>query len=139
MPTTLNLPDLRNILKGLDRRIGVLERRTRPATPVADESSSIIFSLPGAFSVSTSPPIRIWKGGSLKVLAVTLGTAGSTSTVLDVQRNGSTVATVTVPASTTSYNGDVSARFDADSDTLTIAVTTVGTGAADMTAEARFT
>lgn len=35
MPLTLNLPDIRTVLSKLDRRIGVLERRTRTSEPAA--------------------------------------------------------------------------------------------------------
>jgi hypothetical protein len=81
----------------------------------------------------------VWRGGNLTVLAVTFDTAGSTDTVIDVLRNGTVVGTVTVPASTEIYNGEVTARFIADVDTLALEVTTAGTGATDMTAAARFT
>jgi hypothetical protein len=136
---SLLTPDLRRILGDLGRRIGILERRVTAAATSVDSSSEIVFSYAGALAVATSPPARVWRGGNLTVLAVSLRTAGSTSTVIAVKRNGTTVGTVTVPSSTTSYNGEVSARFAADSDTLTLAVTTAGTGAADMTAAARFT
>lgn len=139
MSTSLLTPDLRKILGDLARRIGILERRITTAAASIDTSQEIIFSYAGTLAASTSPPVRVWRGGNLAVVAVTLGTAGSTSTVLDVQRNGTTIGTITVPSSTTIYNGTVSGRFVADSDTLALAITTAGTGAADMTATARFT
>lgn len=139
MSVSLLTPDLRRILGDLTRRISILERRVKGASASVDSSHEIIFSHPGALAAGTSPPVRVWRGGNIAVLAVTLGTAGSTSTVLTVKRNGTSVGTVTVPAGWGSYNGEVSARFVADSDTLTLTVTTVGTGAADMTAAARFT
>lgn len=139
MSVSLPTPDLRRILGDLARRIGILERRITAASASVDSSHEIIFSYPGDLTAATSPPARVWRGGNLTALAVTLDTAGSTSTVIDVLRNGSVVGTVTVPSSTENYNGEVSARFVADVDTLAIEITSVGTGAADMTAAARFT
>lgn len=139
MSGSLGRPDWGATIADLARRVGILERRTTPATPaVADE---IIFSFAGSLAVSTSPPTRSRRGGTLGVLAVTFasGTAGSTDTVLLVLRNGTTVATVTVPASTEVYNANVAVAYAADTDTLALAVDTAGTGAADMTAAARFT
>lgn len=139
MSVSLLTPDLRRILGDLASRVGILERRITNSTTSADTGEQIVFSYAGTLTASTSPPVRLRVGGPLTVLAVTFGTAGSTSTILAVERNGTTVATVTVPASTTAYNADIGARFAADSDILTLAVTTPGTGAADMTAVARFT
>lgn len=139
MSEKLLTPDVRRVLGDLARRIGILERRVSGVATTADSSHVIGFSYAGVLTVSTSPPIRVWRGGNLTVLAVNFGTAGSTDTILLVQRNGTTVATVTVPASTTVYNGEVTARFVADADILTLTIDTAGTGAADMTAEARFT
>jgi len=139
MSVSLLTPDLRRILGDLARRVGILERRVTAAAASVDSSSEIVFSFAGALTAATSPPARVWRGGNLTVLAVTFATAGSTSTVIDVLRNGTTVGTVTVPSSTEIYNGEVSARFAADVDTIALAVNTAGTGAADMTAAARFT
>lgn len=139
MSVSLLTPDLRRILGDLASRVGVLERRVTARAASVDTSQEIIFSYAGALATGTSPPVRVWQGGNLAVIAVTFGTAGSTSTVLTVKKNGTSVGTVTVPSSTTLYNGAVTARFAADVDVLTLTVTTVGTGAADMTATARFT
>lgn len=139
MSVSLLTPDLRRILDGFANRIAVLERRISARAASVDDSHEILFSYAGALAATTSPPVRVWRGGNLTVLAVTLGTAGSTSTVLTIEKNGTSVGTVTIPSSTTVYNGPVAARFSADGDVLTLTVTTVGTGAADMTATARFT
>jgi hypothetical protein len=135
---SLPAPDLRRILGAIERRVTILERRVDPRAAIVDGSFEITFSFAGALTVLASPPKRIWKGGNLSFLAVALGTAGSTSTVLTVKRNGTVVATVTVPSSTTAHNGEVSARFVPD-DVLVVSVTTAGTGAANMTCDARFT
>lgn len=140
MTATLLTPDLRRILADLARRIGLLERRINSQAATVDESHEIVFSYAGALvAATTSPPARVWRGGNLTVVAVSLGTAGSTATTLTVKRNGATVDTVTIPTGAVIYNGEVFARFAADSDRLTLTVTTVGTGAANMTAAARFT
>ena len=138
--STLLPPDLRRIFTDLQRRVGILERRTTTTVTGATEADEILFSYAGDLADdTTSPPVRPRLGGILSVLAVTLGTAGSTDTTILVQRNGTTVATVTVPDGVTAHNADIGARFTADSDILTLTVDTAGSGAADMTAAARFT
>lgn len=138
--STLLAPDLRRVLEDLARRVGILERRiTDAATAAASGTDEIIFSHAGALTETESPPVRVRQGGILAVLAVSFGTAGSTDTTMTVNRNGTAVATVTVPDSVTIYNADIGARFAADSDALSIEITSVGTSAADMTAAARFT
>jgi hypothetical protein len=138
---SLPAPDLRRILGDLARRISILERRVTSAGASVDSAHEIVFSFAGDLAAAIAPPVRVWRGGNLAVLAITFtpGGAGSTATVIDVLRNGTVVGTVTVPSSTEIYNGEVSARFAADSDTLALEITTVGTGANDMTAAARFT
>lgn len=137
--STLLAPDARRILRDLGRRVGILERRVTGAATSVDASREVVFSYAGELADGTvSPPARVWRGGNLTVLAVSFGTAGSTDTTILVQRNGSTVATVTVPDGVTVYNADVFVRFAADSDLLTLEIDTAGTGAADMTAAARF-
>lgn len=137
--STLLAPDVRRILGDLARRVGILERRVSNAVATVDTTDEIVFSYAGALTATTSPPIRPRQGGILAVMAVTFGTAGSTDTTLLVERNGTTVKTVVVPDSTEVFNADVGARFAADSDVLTLTIDTAGTGAADMTAAARFT
>lgn len=112
---------------------------TGPTGATGTTNINYIFSYAGALaSATTSPPIRIKTGGTMVILAVTLGTAGSTNTVLDILKNGVSAATVTITGGTTVHNETVSIAYAADTDLLAIKVTTTGTGAADMTAEARF-
>lgn len=138
MTRTYTPPDFRRMIDNLRQRVERLERRQR-TTAETDSSHEIIFSYAGPLTATESPPVRVRRGGSLSVLAVTMATAGSTGTVIDVLRNGAVAATVTVPASTETYNAAVGARFVADIDVLSLEITSVGTGAAEMTAEARFT
>lgn len=139
MSGSLTRPNWAAALADLQRRIGMLERRTSPGraagTPTNDD---IIFSYAGTLTETESPPAKLRYGGFLAVLAVALGTAGSSDTDLDVKRNGTTVATVTVPSSSADYSTDIGVRVAAE-DRITIEIVTAGTGAANMTAAARFT
>lgn len=140
MSVALQIPDLRRALADLTRRIGILERRVSTAasstgTPPNDD---IIFSYAGALAATESPPVKLRYGGFLTTLSIAFGTAGSTSTTMTVQRNGATIATITVPGSVSDYGAAVGARV-APEDRLSIEISGVGTGAADMTASARFT
>ncbi len=140
MSIALFPPDLRRIFTDIQRRLAILERRVTSPGASIDTSQEIPFSYAGELADGTvSPPARVWRGGNLTVLAVSFGTPGSTDTTLLVQRNGTTVATVVVPAAAQAHNAALFARFGVDSDLLTIEVDTAGTGAADMTAFARFT
>lgn len=137
MSEKLVAPDVRRIIADLERRVGVLERRVTTRSATAETVETIMFSYAGTLAVSVSPPTRPHTGGILTILAVTLGTPGTDDVILGVFRNGALVATVTVPAGVAAYNGEVNARFAAESDLLIVAIADGG-GAADMTAEARF-
>lgn len=140
MSASLDVPQVRKMIAELQRRVGILERRVSTAATAVDVVDEIVFSYAGTLADdTTSPPVRARQGGILTVLAVTLGTAGSTDTTIIVERNGMSVATVVVPDGVEIYNADVGARFVADVDVLTLTVDMAGTGAADMTAAARFT
>jgi hypothetical protein len=137
MPTSALPPDDRKRIADLERRVAVLERALRTTgAPAVDE---LVFSYAGPLvSGVTSPPKTIRTSGVLGVLAVAMDPAGSTDTILDVLRNGTVANTVTVPASTTQYVARVAVAYSAG-DTVALTVNTAGTGAADMTAAARFT
>jgi hypothetical protein len=139
MTVSLFTPDLRRILDDLARRIGILERRVFAANTGEGSAAEIVFSYAGGLTETVSPPVRVRQGGNLAVLAVSFGTAGSTDTIINVLRNGTVAGTVTVPDGVEIYNGEVPVRFAADSDTLSLEITTAGLGTADMTAAARFT
>lgn len=137
MSGTLSRPDWAAAIKDLARRVGMLERRTTP-THDLDRSFEITFSFAGAITATESPPKRIWKTGWLTVLAVTMTDAGSTDTVIDIEQAGTVVDTVTVPAGVEDYDAALAVRFAAN-DRLRLLVATAGTGAAEMTCDARFT
>jgi hypothetical protein len=134
---TLTRPDWAAAIKDLGRRVRMLERRITP-TQDTDRSFEITFSFAGTITATESPPKRLWRPGHLTVLAVTLTDAGSTDTVIDIERNGTVVDTVTIPAGAEDYDAALSIRFAAD-DRLRLLVTSAGTGAAEMTCDARFT
>jgi hypothetical protein len=139
MPTSALIPDDRRRIADLERRVGILERALRSTgAPIIDE---LVFSYDGPLVSGTeSAPKIIRVSGVLGVLAVAFKptTAGSTDTVLNVLRNGSVAVTVTIPASTTQFVVPVAVAYSAG-DTVALEVATAGTGAADMTATARFT
>lgn len=130
-------PDVKRMIADLQNRVGVLERRVTTRAATAETVETIMFSYSGTLAASLSPPTRPHTGGILTILAVTLGTPGTSDVELVVARNAIPVATVTVPAGVAAYNGEVNARFAAESDLLSVAIVDGG-GAADMTAEARF-
>lgn len=134
-------PDIRRSLGDLARRIGILERRVGGASASATgtpPNDDIIFSHAGTLATGESPPAKLRYGGFLQTLAVGLGTAGSTSTTLQVKRNGTVVATVVVPTGAADYSADIGARVNAE-DRISVNISAAGTGAARMTAAARFT
>lgn len=141
MSVSLQTPDIRRIFTDLQRRVGILERRVAGAnsdtsTPANDD---IIFSYAGTLAAGVeSPPTKLRYSGFLAVLAIALGTAGSTSTVLKVKKNGTVVATITIGSGVADLGAEVGVRVVAE-DRISLLVDTAGTGAADMTAAARFT
>lgn len=136
---SLLAPDLRKSLGELARRIGILERRVSSSTASTASDSEVIFSYAGALSSAVeSPPVKVRYGGFLSVLAVAFGNAGSSSTTIDVKRNNAVIATVVVGSGVSDYIAEINVRIDAE-DRISLEVTTAGTGAASMTAAARFT
>lgn len=135
MSQALSRPSIMGDIAGLDRRVGNLERRTTPAG--AQQPVTIMFSYAGPLTATVSPPTRVQSRGTLTELAVTLGTAGSTDTLIVVGKNGTDAAIITVPAGATTFDAPVGVYYGA-SDILVVAIASPGTGAANMTAEARF-
>lgn len=139
MSTSITPPGVSKALADLVGRVGILERRINPVNPTKlGPNGEIIFSYAGALASSTeSPPAKLRYGGIIASLAVGLGTAGSSDTTLEVKQNGTTIATVIVPSSSTDFSADIGLAVSAE-DRITINVATAGTSAADMTATARF-
>ena len=135
MPTAALPPDDHRRLADLESRIAILERKLGSTGAAAVDE--LVFSFPGALTVIESPEKFLAASCVLTTLAVVMKPAGSTSTSIAIKRNGATKATVTVPASTTKIVLQVAVAFTAG-DVVSLEPTSVGTGAANMTATARF-
>ena len=90
------------------------------------------FTLPGAVAVSTSPPWTPWEVVAVAEVRVLLGTAGSSTTTVEVQKNGTAFETVNL-ASSADDSGAVDTEATlAPDDLLTVEVTAAGTDAEDL-------
>lgn len=105
-----------------------------------DTRTEIRFNQNGALSVSASDPTQVRNDRLINSMVCTLTAAGSTSTVVELYRNDTSIASVTIAASaTTARVDDINAHLVADSDLIKVGVTTAGTGAAGLVAEVRLT
>lgn len=124
-----------------ERRVDNLERRslTRAATDARDDGEPLeaIFSHPGKPTTDESARWYPRRTATLTAVFVSLGTAGTSDTILTVYVNGGSQGTITLGSGV----HDSYAAFDdqllADTDYLTVAATTVGAGAANLTVQAR--
>lgn len=131
-----NPVNLASAVTELARRVENIERGIRPVNRPEPSPADIVFSHAGPVATSTSPK-AVTRGGTLTSVIVTLGTAGSSSTVVTVYKNGSSIGTVTLASSATIGRGSMVQSFAPDIDKLHVAITTAGTGAADLVAMAR--
>lgn len=123
------------------REIALIRRRLRTTggdtRPASQEPLEAVFSHKGTPTTDESGRWYPRRTATLKSVFASLGTAGSSSTVVTVYVNGGSQGTVTLA----SGDNEASATFDdvlvADTDYLTVAATTVGTGASDLTVQAR--
>lgn len=141
MSEKLVAPEVRRQIGDLARRVGILERRiggTGSGAAAGPVNTDLPFSYASALAVSESPPAKLRYNGFLTSIAVALGTAGSTDTTFDVKRNGTVIATVTLGSGVADLTVAIGVRVYAE-DRLSVEITAAGTGAADMTATARFT
>lgn len=135
MSGSLGRPDDGARIAALERKVAMLERRTAPASGGDFE---ITFSYAGALVSDTeSAPKPIRRASTLTVFAVSFKTAGSTATVLEIKSAGTILDTVTIPAGVTAYRVDIMRRFIPEQP-VSLRIVTAGTGATDMTANARF-
>lgn len=137
MPPTLQLPDLRRTLADLERRLQILERRIRASAPDSVDSE-IIFSLSGTVIASSSSKAFVRTGGRLVKVVCSLVTAGTTTTTVQIKKNGSTVVTVNLGSGVTLDETIANVEFGKDSDALSITVSAAGSGAAGLTVQTRF-
>ena len=137
MPGATLPSDAAGQLETLSKRLEDLERPSR--TPGREGAiDELRFSLPGAVSVSTSGPDESHIGGQLVGVICRLGTAGTSNTVVTVYRNGASLGTVTLASGETrkvGYLGNI--RIAAETDVVTVGVTTAGAGASGLTVKVR--
>lgn len=94
----------------------------------------IPFSYAGALAVSTSPPWVPLRDRTVFGCRALLGTAGTSNTVVTVYVNGGSVGSVTLGSGATNVGGSLTATaLAADTDVVTVGVTTTGAGAKDLT------
>lgn len=136
MPGGLTPPDIRATVRSILTRLDLLERRL--ARLVAFR---LVVDIPFTLvdvSVSTSPRYYFAvPGAQVFEVAVSLGTAGSSTTTVTVMKNGNVIATVTLAAGATFKLTKVTSDFTGNQDALTVAVTGAGTGALDLDVQVR--
>lgn len=140
MTDSLNGPGVMERLTRLVRRVDDLERRLRArsaAKPPAAEPLEGIFSLAGALTTVASGRWYPRRTGTLTNVFASLDTAGSSSTVVTVYVDGASQGTITLGSGVNKSSVTFDDVLVADTDYLTVAVTTVGTGAANLTVQAR--
>lgn len=105
------------------------------APPIAPALQRLVFSYSGTPTLVESPPDEIIDGGTMLLWTALLGTAGSTSTVIDVLVSGVTVATLTLAAAATrTTTGAIAIPVGPGGiDTVSLLPTAIGTGALDLT------
>lgn len=119
------------------RRLEDAERRTRTTQSNLGRERRIevlTFSQSGPTTVSTSGPDEVRTSGQLEAVIVRLRVAGTTNTVVTIYRNGTSIGTVTLASGVkrnAKYLG--SFRITAETDEMTVGVTTAGTGADSVT------
>lgn len=92
----------------------------------------------GPLSSTVSDRFYPYWTSTLFEVFVSLSTVGSSSSVLTVYRNAVSLGTVTLVASAATASTTFSSSFTAKTDYLTMAFTTLGTGAAGAVAQAMY-
>lgn len=118
----------------LQRRLRTTGGQTRPAPP---EPLEAVFSHAGSPTTTESGRWYPRRTVTLTDVLVSLGTAGTSNTVVTVYVNGGSQGTITLGSGIHASMGLFDDVLVADTDYLTVAATTVGTGAADLTVQAR--
>lgn len=123
--------DLKRRVFDLERRTGVSSSDTRPEATVETAQ----WSQYGTVTLTTAADAtahRVRKGGTIREIYGSLSTAGSSSTVVTVYKNGVSIGTVTLASSDATETDTITAVSVAPGDKLTARVTTAGTGAAGL-------
>ena len=128
----------------IDREIGRLKKRVSDLERVLGEVLSgardhgLPFVIDGSVFEKESPPwTPRFTTRVVQVIAL-LGTAGTSTTTLEIRKNGNSVGTVALGADETVKRFTTSSAFAADQDLLTVAVTGAGLGAQDLDVIVRF-
>lgn len=123
------------------QRISVVERlaarRPQPDRPPPAEPLEAVFSHKGTPTADASGRWYPPRTATLVNVFVSLGTAGTSDTDVEVYVNGGVQGTITLGSGVNKSYGAFDDVLVADTDYLTVAATTVGTGAADLTVQAR--
>lgn len=137
MPGTTLPHDQAAQIASLAKRLEDLERPSRvPGRQGGIEE--LRFSQSGAVAVTTSGPDEARTTGQLIGVICRLGTAGTANTVVTIYRNGASIGTVTLASEEdrkAAYLGNY--RIAAETDVMTVGVTTAGAGAKDLTVKLR--
>lgn len=97
---------------------------------------SIPYVFTGSLTASTSPPVTPYQNLVISGLSATLGTAGSSSTTVQLLIDGSVVASVTVPAGVTyNYTSGLVIPVRSRTDNYAISISSAGSGAANLGGE----
>ena len=136
MTTSNQPPNLANELSKLKHRLDILERRLNK--PTGQFKPEIVFSQDGAVTASGSPAYEFGVAERAYVLVARLVTPGSTDTTVDLLKNGTSVATVTVQADQYRGSEPISTSWAPDSDEFRYEVTSAGSGAQQLTVITRF-
>jgi hypothetical protein len=95
-----------------------------------------VFSMPGAVAVATSGRWYAYQSVTLNHFVASLGTAGSTGTVVYLMKNGADMISLTLAAGV--YTNSTSGVVVAPGDYLQVRVATAGTGAKDLSVQVYF-
>ena len=132
-------PDLAVEISNIKRRLDAIERKLNGLDDVF--KPEIVFSYSGPLAVSISPTWTRRETGRMVEVHARLRVAGSTDTLIDIVKNGATILTVTILAGSLSVRRPCNGNdflFYADQDVLYDEITTVGSGAEDLTLMHRF-
>lgn len=122
---------LKNRVLALEKRLGELERGAR--------DHGLPFVVSGGLYVVESPPwTPRFLTRAVDVIAL-LGTAGTSTTSIEIRKNGSPIgAGLGLASGETVKRFTLSSPFSPDEDLLTVAITAAGAGAQDLDVIVRF-
>ncbi len=123
----------------LVRRVENLERGQRLANNPRSTAEPLEATFSHAGTPTTAASARWYprRTATLTRVIASLATAGTTSTIVTVYVNGGSQGTITLASGVNKNTGTFDDVLVADTDYLTVAATTVGTGAAKLTVQAR--